>query len=343
MITIYSEELKKQLSQKLFSCYFLIGNESLLIQESIDMIVFYALNYGFEEHLRITLNLQTDWDMLFFKFQSLNLFNQRTILTLQFPINGLNRTISEQLVKLTSLLHNDILLLLNINKLSKKQENTIWFKKLSTQAVLVFCHPPEPTELFHWIMKRIKKMGLVIEDSAVKLLCYLYEGNLLGLSVVLTHLSLLWPNKTLTIKEIKNVANNTENFTPFDWINAILEGQSKKTLLILYYLKKENIEIVLLFRILQQDLLTLLYLKRNKNKQSLFKRMELHNVWKNRRSAFIKALQRLNYFQLQKAIHLLAQLELSLKQHSNQNFWLELEKLSLILCHGDFPMSFTND
>ncbi|QCP58880.1 DNA polymerase III subunit delta [Pantoea sp. SO10] len=342
MIRIYPEQLSAQLREVLRACYFLTGNEPLLIQESADAIRATASAQGFEEHFSVTIDAQTDWDAIFVSCQSLSLFTQRQTLTLQLPENGPNAAIAEQLVKLSTLLHSDILLVLRLAKLTKAQENSAWFKALSTQAVMVPCQTPEQTQLPRWVASRAKTMKLSVDDAAIQLLCYCYEGNLLALSQALERLSLLWPDGKLTLPRVEAAVNDAAHFTPFHWVDALLAGKSKRALHILHQLEKEDSEAVILLRTLQRDLLTLLHLQRNQAKQALRTLMDQQRIWQNRRALFTEALQRLDAQRLQRAVHLLAELELSMKQDYGQNLWPQLETLSLLLCHRDFPLSFTD-
>ncbi|MBD9661392.1 DNA polymerase III subunit delta [Pantoea sp. PNT03] len=342
MIRIYPEQLSAQLREGLRACYFLTGNEPLLIQESADAIRATASAQGFEEHFSVTIDAQTDWDAIFVSCQSLSLFTQRQTLTLQLPENGPNAAIAEQLVKLSTLLHSDILLVLRLAKLTKAQENSAWFKVLSTQAVMVPCQAPEQAQLPRWVASRAKAMKLSVDDAAIQLLCYCYEGNLLALSQALERLSLLWPDGKLTLPRVEAAVNDAAHFTPFHWVDALLAGKSKRALHILHQLEKEDSEAVILLRTLQRDLLTLLHLQRNQAKQALRTLMDQQRIWQNRRALFTEALQRLDAQRLQRAVHLLAELELSMKQDYGQNLWPQLETLSLLLCHRDFPLSFTD-
>lgn len=342
MIRIYPEQLSAQLREGLRACYFLTGNEPLLIQESADAIRAAATAQGFEEHFSITLDAQTDWDSLFASCQSLSLFTQRQTLTLQLPESGANAAMAEQLVKLSTLLHSDILLVLRMAKLTKAQENSAWFKALSTQAVLVPCQTPEQAQLPRWVATRAKAMKLSVDDAAIQLLCYCYEGNLLALAQALERLSLLWPDGKLTLPRVEQAVSDAAHFTPFHWVDALLAGKSKRALHILHQLAKEESEVVILLRTLQRDLLTLLHLQRNQAKQSLRTLMDQQRIWQNRRALFTEALQRLDARRLQRAVHLLADIELTMKQDYGQNLWPQLETLSLLLCHRDFPLSFTD-
>ncbi|MCW0348188.1 DNA polymerase III subunit delta [Pantoea ananatis] len=337
MIRIYPEQLSAQLREGLRACYLLTGNEPLLLQESADAIRASALAQGFEEHLSFTLDAQTDWDSLFMSCQSLSLFAQRQTLTLQFPENGPNAAIAEQLIKLAPLLHADILLICRMAKLSKAQENSAWFKALSAHAVLVPCQTPEQAQLPRWVVSRAKILKLDIDDAAVQLLCYCYEGNLLALAQALERLSLQWPDGKLTLPRVEAAVSDAAHFTPYHWVDALLGGKSRRALHILQQLEREESEVAILLRTLQRDLMTLLHLQRHQSQQPLRTLMDQQRIWQNRRNLFTEALQRLDASRLQQTIHLLMQIELTLKQDYGQSVWPQLQTLSMLIANRAFP------
>ncbi|AER33526.1 MULTISPECIES: DNA polymerase III subunit delta [Pantoea] len=342
MIRIYPEQLSAQLREGLRACYLLTGNEPLLLQESADAIRASALAQGFEEHLSFTLDAQTDWDSLFMSCQSLSLFAQRQTLTLQFPENGPNAAIAEQLIKLAPLLHADILLICRMAKLSKAQENSAWFKALSAHAVLVPCQTPEQAQLPRWVVSRAKTLKLDIDDAAVQLLCYCYEGNLLALAQALERLSLQWPDGKLTLPRVEAAVSDAAHFTPYHWVDALLGGKSRRALHILQQLEREESEVAILLRTLQRDLMTLLHLQRHQSQQPLRTLMDQQRIWQNRRNLFTEALQRLDASRLQQAIHLLMQIELTLKQDYGQSVWPQLQTLSMLIANRAFPASLAH-
>ncbi|PQK99901.1 DNA polymerase III subunit delta [Pantoea ananatis] len=342
MIRIYPEQLSAQLREGLRACYLLTGNEPLLLQESADAIRASALAQGFEEHLSFTLDAQTDWDSLFMSCQSLSLFAQRQTLTLQFPENGPNAAIAEQLIKLAPLLHADILLICRMAKLSKAQENSAWFKALSAHAVLVPCQTPEQAQLPRWVVSRAKTLKLDIDDAAVQLLCYCYEGNLLALAQALERLSLQWPDGKLTLPRVEAAVSDAAHFTPYHWVDALLGGKSRRALHILQQLEREESEVAILLRTLQRDLMTLLHLQRHQSQQPLRTLMDQQRIWQNRRNLFTEALQRLDASRLQQAIHLLMQIEVTLKQDYGQSVWPQLQTLSMLIANRAFPASLAH-
>ncbi|WP_145557017.1 DNA polymerase III subunit delta [Yersinia aldovae] len=342
MIRIYPEQLVTQLHEGLRACYLLCGNEPLLLQESQDHIRHVASQHDFSEHFSFTLDAHTEWDNIFSLCQALSLFASRQTLLLNFPESGLTAPMNEQLVKLSSLLHPDILLILRANKLTKAQENSAWFKALSKNGVLVSCQTPEQTQLPRWVSARAKLLNLEVDDAATQLLCYCYEGNLLALSQALERLSLLYPDGKLTLPRVEQAVNDAAHFTPYHWLDALLAGKSKRAWHILQQLQLEESEPVILLRTLQRELLLLLTLKRRMDQVPLRSLFDQFKVWQNRRPMMTQALQRLTLQQLQQAVHLLTRMEIRLKQDYGQSIWPELETLSMLMCGKTLPESFSD-
>ncbi|EEQ05077.1 DNA polymerase III subunit delta [Yersinia bercovieri ATCC 43970] len=312
------------------------------MQESQDHIRRVAAQHDFTEHFSFTLDAHTEWESIFSLCQALSLFASRQTLLLSFPESGLTAPMNEQLVKLSGLLHPDILLILRANKLTKAQENSAWFKALSTNGVLVSCQPPEQAQLPRWVSTRAKSLNLDIDDAAIQLLCYCYEGNLLALSQALERLSLLYPDGKLTLPKVEQAVNDAAHFTPYHWLDALLAGKSKRAWHILQQLQQEDSEPIILLRTLQRELLQLLTLKRRMDQVPLRALFDQFKVWQNRRPMMTQALQRLSMQQLQQAVHLLTQMEIRLKQDYGQSIWPELETLSMLMCGKILPESFFN-
>ena len=340
MIRLYPEQLRAQLTEGLRAAYLLLGNDPLLLQESQDAVRHAANAQGFEEHHTVAIDASTDWNALLAMSQERSLFSSRQTLMLLLPDNGPNAAINEQLAALVALLHDDLLLIVRGNKLTKAQENAAWIKALANRAVLVSCQTPEQAQLPRWLAARAKQHKLQLDDAASQLLCYCYEGNLLALAQALERLSLLWPDGKLTLPRVEQAVNDAAHFTPFHWLDALLAGKSKRALHILQQLRQEGSEPVILLRTLQRELLLLVNMKRQSVSTPLRALFDKHRVWQNRRPLFTEALNRLSQEQLRHAVSLLTQTELTLKQDYGQSVWAELESLSLLLCHKTLPDIF---
>ncbi|XNM58617.1 hypothetical protein ACLK1S_04015 [Escherichia coli] len=91
---------------------------------------------------------------------------------------------------LTGLLHDDLLLIVHGNKLSKAQEKMKTFTALAKCSVQVTCRAPEQAELPRWVVRQNSSTSK-LDDAANQVLCYCYEGNLLALAPAATFIAAL--------------------------------------------------------------------------------------------------------------------------------------------------------
>lgn len=337
MIRLYAEQLAAQLQEALRPCYLLFGNDPLLLQESQDRIRDRAHAQKFEEHFSVTLDADTDWDAIFSLCQARRLFASRQTLLLVLPDSNINAAMTEKMLQLAALLHDDVLLILRGSKLTRATENSAFFKALSQNAVLVSCATPEQAQLPRWVAKRAASMKLTLDDAACQLLCYCYEGNLLALAQALERLALLYPDGRMRLPRVEAAVNDAAHFTPFHWVDAALAGKSKRAAHILRQLRLEAAEPVILLRSIQREVLLLLTLKRQTADAPLRTLYDRHTVWQNRRTLLTQAIGRLTLAQLRDTVALMTKIELALKQDYGHPVWSDLNALALLLCGKSLP------
>lgn len=331
MTKVFPDQLVAQLKEGLRGCYLLIGSDPLLHLESQDTLLAAAQLEDFVEHHHFVIDQYTDWQQLFSECQALSLFAQRQVFIIQLPENGPNAGQAEQLATLTGLLHADLLLIMHGAKLTKAQENSLWYKNLASNSVIVPCVTPDHQQLPRWLQRRCQAMGMQIDAPSVQLLCYCYEGNLLALSQALARLALIWPEGQLTLPRVETAVNDAAHFTPFHWLDALLAGKSQRALHILQQLSREGTEPVILLRTVQKEVMTLLELERLPT-DGRRTTMDKLRIWQNRRALYTSALQRLNRRQLRIMITQLLAMELALKQDYSTDSWPAFETLTLLFC-----------
>ncbi|WWO96668.1 MAG: DNA polymerase III subunit delta [Candidatus Dasytiphilus stammeri] len=344
MIKLTSEYLSFQLAKELRSCYFLVGNDSFLLQESEQIVLEAAQKKGFQEHYCATSdNNHQRWQDIILNFKTHSLFATKRTFCLKFP-PSYEKAVSilwqERLLMLAKLLqsNSNIILIIILSYLNKKQEESTWFTTFSTQnTVLVSCFTPHKDRYLKWINHRATKMGLKIEEDALQLLCCNYEGNLLSLVQKLNMLRLLWPDGRLSLSRVANIVSDVSYFTPSQWLDSVLSGQSLRALHILHQLRQQGSEINFLCNFLSYDLITLLTLQQHSLKSSSYPLLpNNHPHPRNKKSIRLTfltdALKRLNNTHIKVAITLLSRLEIAIKNNENQTLlWSRLETISLLL------------
>lgn len=343
MNRIFPEQLNQHLSQRLAKVYFLVGQDPLLLSESEDAIYKTASQQGFDEKNSIQIDSQTDWAQLIESCQSMGLFFNKQVMVLNLPEN-FTALLQKNLQEFISVLHDDILLILQIAKLAKANENQAWFVELNqyeSSAILVNCQTPTAENLPRWVKNRTKAMGLDADDEAIQQLCYSYENNLLALKQALQLLDLLYPDHKLNYNRIISVVEQSSIFTPFQWIDVLLMGKANRAKRILKGLQAEDVQPVILLRTLQRELFTLLELTKPQQRivtkeklptQQIKTEFDRLKIWQNRRPLFLSVIQRLTYQKLYEIIQELANIERLAKQEFSDEVWIKLADLSVKIC-----------
>lgn len=343
MNRLFPEQLSASLNQRLAKVYYLVGQDPLLLSETEDSIYQTALQQGFDEKNSVQIDSQTDWTQLIESCQSMGLFFSKQVLVLNLPEN-LTAPLQKNLQSLIQVLHDDILLVLQMAKLAKTAEKQAWFLELNQyepNAVLINCQTPTTENLPRWVKNRTKAMGLIADDEAIQQLCYSYENNLLALKQALQLLDLLHPDHKLNYNRVIAVVEQSSVFTPFQWIDALLAGKANRAKRILSGLQAEDVQPIILLRTLQRELVTLLELTKPQQPtqitdtlpvQQLKAEFDRLKIWQNRRPLFLSAVQRLTYQKLYKLIQELAKIERLAKQEFSDEVWVKLADLSVKMC-----------
>ncbi|HHV6294875.1 TPA: DNA polymerase III subunit delta [Haemophilus influenzae] len=343
MNRIFPEQLNHHLAQSLARVYLLQGQDPLLLSETEDTLCQVANQQGFDEKNTIQVDSQTDWAQLIESCQSIGLFFSKQILSLNLPEN-FTALLQKNLQELISVLHKDVLLILQVAKLAKGIEKQTWFITLNQyepNTILINCQTPTVENLPRWVKNRTKAMGLDADNEAIQQLCYSYENNLLALKQALQLLDLLYPDHKLNYNRVISVVEQSSIFTPFQWIDALLMGKANRAKRILKGLQAEDVQPVILLRTLQRELFTLLELTKPQQRivtteklptQQIKTEFDRLKIWQNRRPLFLSAIQRLTYQTLYEIIQELANIERLAKQEFSDEVWIKLADLSVKIC-----------
>lgn len=336
MQKIFPEFIQTALSKGLHSFYLLTGNDLLLVSESKEQIVQAARQNGFDEKQDIDIKNDTNWEELFESAQSMGLFFSRQIMILNLPETPTAAQF-KKLAELITFSHSDLLFIIHLPKFTKVMEKQAWFTQIEPQLIQINCQTPEIGKLPQWLNNRTKSMGLQLEPEASQLLCYSYEGNLLALKQTLQLLRLRFNDGKITLNQVKEIVEHSAQFTPFQWIDALFEGKSGRAVRILQHLQNEDVQAVILLRVIQKELMILLEITRSpmpvQSNQPLFTgnlRTEFDRlkIWQNRRPFYSQIAQRLSYKKLYALIQQLAELERKVKQEFSDDIWQELARFS---------------
>lgn len=342
IVRIFANKLSYSLQQQSYLGYLLVGQDPLLLEESKATILEFAKQQGVEQKQELVIDTTTDWSQLFNDLQTFGLFSSKQLFFITLPEN-LSTTLQQQLQQLVSLLHSDTIVVLQLAKLSLAMEKQAWFIALNQLAILqVNCQTPPLEQLPQWIKQRATMMSLNLDPAAIELLAYNYENNLAALKQVLQLMQLLYPQQTITPLNANQCIEQSAVFTPYQWVDAILQGKGYRAVRILEQLHNEgDIQAVVLLRILQKEVFLLLELgtepqakispQQHLSAMGVKERFDHLRIWKNRRPFYLNAIQRLSYQQIYQLIHQLTALEKELKQNADANVWQSLQEIAINL------------
>ncbi|OCG03117.1 DNA polymerase III subunit delta [Gilliamella sp. wkB112] len=326
MIKINADQINNQLG----SPYYLILGSDPYLQHNTYIQLQRAFNQaGFSDQFNFTIDNQTDWVAIYDCCQSMNLFSSKTLIFLDFGEGNLNTNIISKLNTLSEILTVEIALIIHLSKITKAQENTVWYKKLAEKLVVVNCNTPDILQLPLWIKNYLQQKQITIEPQAIELLCYYYEGNLLALTQIIEQLNLLYPNHKITYDQVESNINDSAVFTPYHWIDAMVAHKTKRAIHILQQLKINEFEPLILLRIVQRELILLINLKKSSQQKALKQVFDEYKIWQNKRTIYTNYLNRLAINDLYSTLAKLTDIEISLKHDSQLRIWEALSSLTM--------------
>lgn len=328
MIRISADQIKSKLGSPY---YLILGSDPYLQNYAQSQIEAALKQVGFDEKLAFIIDNNTDWAAIYDSCQSLNLFSSNNLIILDFAEGGLNASVVTKLNTLAERLTPEIALIIKLHKISKTQENAVWFKTLSDKLIIVNCTTPDINQLPQWINHYLQQRQIKIEAKAIELLCYYYEGNLLALTQLIEQLALLYPNHHITYDQIEENINDSAIFTPYHWIDAIISHKSKRAMHILAQLKINEFEPLILLRIIQRELLLLIHLTKASQKTTLKQAFDEYKIWQSRRTMYTNFLARSDINSLYHALAKLAEMEIGLKHDYSFAIWDALAVFTLDL------------
>ncbi len=327
---VYPDKLADKLSQQLSSLYILTGEETLLINESVDAIRRTARQQGFQEREVFYAEAKNfEWSPVLQSLNSMSLFSEKKIIEIHSSKTNLA---SEDFLDYWQHPNPDCLVIIITEKIDKKTQSTKWFGILDREGIHVEIWPIEGSQLTRWLSQRAKLRGLNIDNDAIVLLQERTEGNLLAAAQEIEKLILLFDKETVTTEKILASIADNARYDVYKLVDAALAGDATHAIRILNGLCEEGTALTVILWALTRELRTLTSistaLETGPRNDQVFIR---HGVWEKRQPLFQAALKRLKTLQLQQLLQTANQIDLSIKGLANKNPKDALENLCLSL------------
>ncbi|XRX42736.1 MAG: hypothetical protein ACN793_00720 [Buchnera aphidicola (Eriosoma harunire)] len=323
-MSIFYEILKRKLKKNLLPCYILQGQEIILCQFGIKIIMKKADTQGYYKKNCFNPITKLEWEKIFTIISNKNIFIEKIIIIINIPNNEPINNIYKYINILLKIIHRNILLIITYCKKFYLNKEKIFYKNTQFIGELINCTINNHDELIQWLNYNISINYCDIKQSAKELLLYNFKNDFLGLSKTLEILFLIYNKSTIKKTDVSNIINNQGKFNAIQWVHAVLQGNKNESMIILQTFIDKNYEPIILIRTLQRTLTKNII---SKNRIKLLLRSSKYNE-KNH------YLSKYNYQKLicliYKIITILTNIEINIKTYHITSIWIQLKIISLL-------------
>jgi DNA polymerase-3 subunit delta len=321
-------QLAAHLKQGLQALYVLVGDEPLAHRECLDAIRQAARLQGFDERNSLMVERGFNWQQIASYGASISLFASRRLLEINLPSGKPGVEGGKALQALASQPLSDTSVIIILPKLEREAKNSAWFSALEKQAVLINLEEVPASQLPKWIGARLAQQGQQASPATLEFLAHQVEGNLLAANQEVQKLALLHPAGELSDEAVRQAVLNVSRYDAFQLGEAVLAGDSARTVRILQGLQDEGGNAVAVMNPLMWVLRPLLRIKQAELRgENVVQAMTSARIFGERQALVKRALSRLSLRQLEAALQKLADIDKTAKGVMQGDAWLEISRL----------------
>jgi len=289
------QKLRQHLAKGPASLYLLSGDETLLVEETLDQLRSAARDTGCEERKALVAERNFDWRAFQASLGNLSLFSARQLLELRLPTGKPGELGARVLAEIAAAPPPDKLLVIVTPALRSAAARAKWVRALADGGVWVALQAPRPEQLPAWLAARLRAAGLACEPEALQLLAERVEGNLLAAKQEIDKLTLLAPDGRVTAAAVRAAVGDGARYDVFQLADAALAGEAPRTARIIRQLEDEGVAPTLVLWSLVRDIMVLADLRQRLAQGAApGAAMQAAGVWRSREGLFRKALARLD-------------------------------------------------
>jgi DNA polymerase-3 subunit delta len=284
-VKIAANQLTSHLKKSLLPCYLVSGDEHLLVQESLDVIRARAREQGFGSRELFVQTTGFDWGELARAGGNLSLFAEKRIIELRLPTGKPGVKGSAAIAGFAADTGDDLMFIVSAPKLDRNSQNAKWVKALDAAGGVTQVWPVDIRELPAWINERMKRLGLLPDRDAVRLIADRVEGNLLAAQQEIEKLRLLHGEGPVTAADVDAAVADSSRFDVYKLVDAAVGGNAARAIRILGGVRTEGVEPVIVMWALTRELRMLAGLSDSLGAgMDLGGAMRKSGVWQNRQA-----------------------------------------------------------
>lgn len=345
---IYHNQLQQTLTQGFKPVWLVYGDEPWQKNDSIAKIKSHAQQQGFSEIIRFSSDNKFDWQQLIDEYQSMSLFASQRIIEVEFTSIKVGENGNKSLLALSEIIEKnaslqDVIFIFHGPKLDGPSANRKWFKTLTQQGCYLPLYDIDIKGLPKWLQNQARNLNVNLAPELSLLLIELFEGNLPALEQELQKLSLLFPtNQQISLQDAEQLVTKQAKFNPFQIIDALLQGNCKKCLVMLDQLQQEGTAPGQVIWVFHKEI-NQLYAMLDKLEQGipLNELYKEYRIWDKRKPLYQHALTYISLKNIKRAMSRLADIDLISKTSSEFNAFILLADLCITLYKGETMQHFS--
>ena len=321
-------QLASHLKQGLQPLYVLVGDEPLAQRENLDALRAAARLHGFDERNSLTVDRNFNWQQIQIYGQSMSLFASRRLLEINIPSGKPGVEGGKALQALANQALTDTSVIIILPALEREAKNSAWFTALDKQAVSISLDEVHAANLPKWIANRLAMQGQHTSAETLEFLAHQVEGNLLAANQEVQKLGLLYAKGALSDEVVRAAVLNVSRYDAFQLGEAVLAGDSARTVRILQGLQDEGEQALAVMNPLLWVLRPLLRIKQAEMRgENINNAMTSARIYGDKQSLMKRALARLSLRQLEATLQKLADIDKIAKGVMQGDAWLEISRL----------------
>ena len=322
------QQLPQHLQQVLRPLYVFAGDEPLAQRESLDALRAAARSQGYDERLSLVVERNFNWQQVAAFGQSISLFASRRLLELSIPSGKPGAEGAKALQALAEQPIPDTVVVIILPKLDRDGRNSAWYGALEKAGITLTLDEVAPAQLPQWIAQRLALQNQQTDNETLEFIAHQVEGNLLAAHQEIQKLNLLYPEGQLSAQTVRDAVLNVSRYDAFQLGEAVLAGDTERTMRILQGLQDEGEQPVAVMNPLMWTLRPLVRLKQAEMRgENLANAMQSARIYGDRQSLARRAIARLSLKQLQAALLKLADIDKTAKGIMRGDAWLEISRL----------------
>lgn len=325
---IPASALAKQLATAAQPVVVVVGDEPLAKAECLDCIRQHGRKLGAEERTSLLVERQFNWQTVTQFSQHFSLFSSHRILEIHIPGGKPGVDGSKVLTELAQQPMPDTTTIITLPTLERESKNSAWYQHLQAHALVVELKEVAVTQLPAWIKQRLTQQNQHTDDDSLVFMAQQVEGNMLAAHQEIQKLALLYPAGEITSVQIKEAVLNVARFDAFQLGEAMLQGDSDRTIRILQGLQDEGEQPVAVMNPLIWLIRPLLRIKQAEAQgESLQSAIVNARLFGDRQLLIKAAAQRLSIRQVEAALQKLSDIDRMAKGVMQGDAWLEISRL----------------